>query len=191
MKKKVTYSIFIALILIIVAIIGSTYAYYSLVAAGSNKNVSTNSEKYEVIYNGGTDIDSTNCQMNVVARKEDGCSTVVEIGVSEDVNVKINANLYINIDLISDKLKTEGFKWEVYELNGTNETLVSNGNFKNIPNNNQIQIVSNRLLTYPPKKYKIYFWIDGNLTNNTIANSSFRGYIGANTEMLTGIVNNS
>ena len=49
MKKEVIYSIAITLLLIVVAIIGSTYAYYSLIATGSNRNVSTNSEKYEII----------------------------------------------------------------------------------------------------------------------------------------------
>lgn len=191
MKKEVTYSIFISLLVIAVSIIGSTYAYYSLTATGTNRAVSTSSKKYEIVYRGGTDIDSSNCQMNIVASKEGGCNTIVEFGLGSDVDMAINGNLFINIDSISDELKIEGFKWEVYQLNGTTETKVSSGNFKTIPANNQIQILTNQPLSTTIAKYKIYLWIDGNLTGNDVVNTSFRGYIGANTEAITGIVKNS
>ncbi len=191
MKKEVNYSIIVTALVVIFATIGSTYAYYSLVASGNNKNVVSSSEKYEIIYRGGTNIDSTNCEMRVVSSKEGGCSTTVEFGLGSGVNVAVNGNLFINLDSISDALKIAGFKWEVYQVSGQTETFVSQGNFQNIPVSNQIQIVTNRPLSTTVAKYKIYFWIDGNLTDNNVANATFSGYIGASTETLTGIINNS
>ena len=191
MRKEVTFSILVVVIVSIIAVIGSTYAYYSLVATGTNRTVTANAEKYDVIYTGGTHINSQTCAMNVVANKEAGCHTDVQIGVSSGVTVTINADLFINIDTISAGLKTAGFKWEVYRVNGTTETLVSNGNFSSIPANNQITILSNEPLSTTIKTFRIYLWIDGNMTDNSVAGTSFDGYIGANTEQLTGIVNNN
>ncbi len=191
MKKTILYPILITIFLVIIAVIGSTYAYYSLVTYGNNRTVSANSEKYEVVYTGGTHINGETCEMNIVASKEEGCHTDVNIGISNGVNVTVNANLFINVESISNELKTAGFKWEVYRVAGQTETLVSSGNFASIPNNNQITILTNEPLSTSLKTFRIYFWIDGNLTDNSVAGKSFDGYIGANTEVLTGIVNNN
>lgn len=191
MKKEVMYSIIITLLLTVITIIGSTYAYYSLTATGTNRNVSSTSEKYEVVYNGGTHINSSTCEMKIVANKEQGCHTDIEIGVATGVSIDIKANLFINVTSISNELKTAGFKWEVYRLNGNTETYVTSGNFASIPANNQLTILTNETLSTTLKKFRIYIWLDGNLTDNNVAGKSFEGYIGANTEQLTGIVNNS
>ena len=191
MKKKFLYSIVITLLVIVAAVAGTTYAYYSLSAAGTNRNVSSKSEKYEVIYNEGTYINSETCEMDVVASKEEGCYTDIEIGLANGVNVAVNANLYINVVSISPELQTAGFKWEVYRLNGNTETYLTNGNFQTIPANNQIVILTNESLSTTKKKFRIYIWLDGNLTDNTVVGKSFNGYVGANTEILTGIINNS
>ena len=191
MKKEVMYSILITLLLAIITIIGSTYAYYSLTATGTNRNVTSTSEKYEVVYNGGTNINSSTCEMKIVGSKEQGCHTDVQIGVATGVSVTINANLFINVTSISDELKVAGLKWEVYRLNGNTETYVSSGNFANIPANNQVTILTNEPLSTTLKTFRVYVWFDGNLTDNNVAGQSFEGYIGAHTEQLTGIVNNS
>ena len=191
MKKEVMYSIIITLLLTIITIIGSTYAYYSLVATGTNRNVSSTSEKYEIVYTGGTHINSSTCEMKIVGSKEQGCHTDIEIGVATDVSITVNANLFINVTSISDELKVAGLKWEVYRVSGNTETRVSNGNFANIPNNNQVIILTNEPLSTTLKKFRVYIWLDGNLTDDSVAGKSFEGYIGANTEQLTGIVNNN
>ena len=157
MKKEVLYSSFITIFLIIITIIGSTYAYYSLVASGNNRTVNATSEVYEVIYHGGTDITPETCSMNVVGSKEQGCNTTIEIGLGQNVTVAVNANLYIEVDSITDNLKISGFKWEVYKLNGQTETFVSRGNFANIPNDNKILMTSNQPLSATLSQYKIYF----------------------------------
>ena len=191
MKKEVVYSIIITILLTVITIIGSTYAYYSLAATGTNRNVTSTSEKYEIVYNGGTHINSSTCEMKIVASKEQGCHTDIEIGVATGVSVTVNANLFINVTSISDELKVAGLKWEVYRLSGNTETHVSNGNFANIPNNNQVIILTNEPLSTTIKRFRIYIWLDGNLTDDSVVGKSFEGYIGANTEQLTGIVNNS
>ena len=191
MKREVTFSIFITIFLAIVAIVGSTYAYYSLVASGNNRIVNANSEIYEIIYHGGDDIGPDSCPMGVVASKDDGCNTTVEIGLAQGMTVAANANIYIDVISISDNLKIAGFKWETYKLNGQTETLVSSGNFTNIPNDNKILAAANQPLSTTLAQYKIYFWLDGELVDNDILGASFSGAISASTDVLTGIVNNS
>jgi len=191
MKKGILYSVFITIFLIVVTIVGSTYAYYSLVASGNNRTVNATAEIYEIIYHGGDDITPDTCPMNVVANKEQGCNTVVEIGLGAGVTVNANANIYIEIASITNNLKIAGFKWEVYKLNGQTETFVSRGNFSNIPNDNKIPVATSQPLSTTLAKYKIYLWLDGNLTDNDVSGASFNGHITASTDVLTGIVNNN
>ncbi len=191
MKQKTIYSIIITLLIVVITIVGSTYAYYSLSATGDNTNVTVSSEKYEVIYHGGEDITSATCPMQVVSSKEGGCNTTVEIGLAQGVTVAANANFFIDVISITDNLKIAGFKWEIYSLNGQTETLVNSGNFASIPANNQIQIASNLPLSTTLKQYKIYIWVDGNLTDNEVLGSSFSGAISASTDVLTGTVRTS
>ena len=191
MKKNKSYSIFITLLLMIVAVAGSTYAYYAFAATGNNTNITVTSEKYEIVYHGGEDITSSTCTMQVVGSKEAGCNTTVEIGLAQGVTVAANANLFIDVINISDNLKIAGFKWEVYRLNGQTETRVNYGNFASIPANNKIQILTNEPLSTTLKQFKIYIWIDGNLTSNDVVGATFSGAISASTDFFTGTVNNS
>ena len=191
MKKELITSIIVTVLLVILAVIGSTYAFYSLSATGSNHGVSTNSKKFEIVYNGGTAISTSNCPMNLTTSKDGGCSTTIQIGLASGVDVAVNASIYIKVNTITDNLKIAGFKWELYSVNGQTETLVANGNFASIPANNTIVMASNQALSTTLKTYKVYFWIDGSLANNSVYPSSFGGSVGAYTDQLTGIVNNS
>ena len=191
MKKQVLYSVFIVAFLAVITIISSTYAYYSLVATGSNQTVNANAEIYEIIYHGGNDITSQTCPMSVVSNKDQGCNTTVEIGLTQGVTVSVNANLYIEVTSITDNLKVAGFKWETYKINGQTETRVAYGDFSNIPNDNKILIASNQPLSTTLAQYKIYIWIDGALTDNSVSGASFSGHVTASTDTLTGIVNNN
>lgn len=186
MKNKVTISIIIVLLMIIV-VVGSTYAFFSSVASSNNSNVSASAEKYEIVYTGGTEIDG---DIKMLSSHVGADNTTVQIGLASGVNVTVNATLYIKVTTISPALAVAGFKWEVYEVNGGTETLKNSGTFQGASANSEINILTMPLST-TIKSYKVYFWADGNSVSNEISGTNFNGYIGAKSDVITGIVDNS
>ena len=187
MKKDFSHSIIVVLLLLVITIAGSTYAYFSAVATSNNSIVNANSEKYEIVYHGGTEI---NGHIRVLGSHENADNTTVEIGLAQGVTASINATLFITVENISPALSTESFKWEVYQVNGQEEVLKNSGNFLNAEADDEISILTIPLST-TLTSYKVYFWVDGSSTGNEINGSTFNGYIGAKTNILTGIVDNS
>ena len=186
MRKEITIAISVV-VLIIAIIAGTTYSFFSSVATSNNSNVTATAEKYEIIYTGGTAIDG---DVKMLSSHVGADSTTVSIGLANGVNVSVNATLFISITEISSELAVSGFKWEVYRLNGANETLVNSGTFQGATNGGEINILTTSLST-TQTSYKIYFWADGNAIGNEISGSNFSGYIGARTDAITGIVDNS
>ena len=186
MSRKKIFIIISILLLIIATIVGATYAYFSTIISGTN-NVQADSKKYEIIYRGGDHITG---QMPITSSKEDGKVTTVEIGLAKD-SAAANANIYIQIESISKNLAISGFNWEVYRINGSNEIYMNSGNFAGKKSTDQVFIINDYELSETITKFKIYLWIDGNNSDSNITGGSFDGYIGANTNILTGIVKNS
>lgn len=187
MTKRRVLTISGILLLIAASIVGATFAYYSIIISGNN-NVQANSKKYEIIYHGGTHISG---DLQAVATKEDGKITTVEIGLASG-SATANVTLYIEIENITSNLAIAGFNWEVYRINGASEVYVNSGNFLGKATGNEIPIVTNYPLTDDQSgtltQFKVYFWIDGNNTDNTIEGGTFEGYIAARTDVITGIV---
>ena len=186
MNKKIIYSILVVL-LVIVVVAGGTYAYFSSAATSNNSNVAANPEKYEIIYNGGTAI---NADLKMLSSHVGADNTTVQIGVASGVNVEITATLFITVEQISSELATTGFKWEIYRINGNSEVLENSGTFNGKTNGSEVTLLTKQLTT-TLTSYKVYFWLDGSSMGNEIAGKTFRGYIGARTDVLTGIVDNS
>ena len=186
MNKKVLFSILLVLLIVFV-VVGSTYAYFTSVAVSNNGNVVTDSEKYEIIYNGGTEID---CDIKMLSSHVGADNTTVSIGLASGVSATVSATLFVNIEQISSELATSAFKWEIYRVSGNSETLVNSGNFNGKVAGNEVSLLTTTLsttLTY----YKVYFWLDGASAGNDVMGKTFTGYIGARTEILTGIVDNT
>lgn len=183
MSKKKLLILSTILLLIIVSIIGATYAYYNMVVSG-NDNINANAKKYEIIYRGGTHISGS---MQAVLNKEAGQNTTVEIGLSKNSAIA-NATIFIYINKISDNLAIKGFNWAVYRVEDATETYINSGNFYGANTGDQIAIINNYQISEKLTKFKVYLWIDGNNSDNSIAGGSFDGYIGANTDALTGNV---
>ena len=192
MKKDFSHSIIVVLLLLVITIAGSTYAYFSAVATSNNSIVNANSEKYEIVYHGGTEI---NGHIRVLGSHENADNTTVEIGLAQGVTASINATLFITVENISPALSTESFKWEVYRIDGTNEIYVNSDSFNGKKTGDKIPIVTDYPLTNTENetltKFKVYLWIDGNNSDNNIEGGTFEGYIGARTDVLTGIVKTS
>ena len=181
MNKKIAYSVGLVL-LIVIAIVGSTYAYFTSIATSTNSNVVATAEKYEIVYHGGTAI---NADLKTLASHVGADNTTVEIGLASGVNDSVNATLFI-----SPEIATDGFKWEVYRISGNTEILEGSGNFQGATNNSEVTLIT-KPLTTTMTSYKVYFWLDGDKTGNEIIGKTFSGYIGARSDILTGIVDNS
>ena len=116
MEKK---SFIIGIILLLVIMVGSTYAFYKW-NSSDNMDVDVKIEGATVTFNGGDDIIGT---LIPVSKKEEG--------IKKDIKVKASAegatfNLYMNLTTMTDRLKEESFKYEVYY---NDSSLVKSGNF--------------------------------------------------------------
>lgn len=182
MRKQVLYSI-MSILLLTIAVIGSTYAYFSA-SASSNENVEGTSKTFDVIYTGGTTISGP---INLGSKKEDGLNTTVNIKMAEG-SALATATLYINIEKITSNLATEGFVWEVIGTKNNTQVYYNKGNFVGTNNTtkNIVNIVENYKLSEENTSFTVYLWIDGNKVDNNIVNAEFQGYIGAKTENFTG-----
>jgi len=184
MKNKNTY-IIISVLLLAIAIVGSTYAFFFATTSQTNQ-VATGATKLKVIYTGQTRIDGSGT-MNIGLTKDDGINRTVNIAVSED-SVEANATIYINIEEITSNLRIKGLIWEVYGLQNGKEVYSDVGDFYGYDDttNNIVEIVKDYRITKDNTEFTVYLWIDGNLTNNNVIGGSFKGFIGARTENVSG-----
>lgn len=182
MKKQILYSI-ISTLLLTIAVIGSTYAYFSA-STNSNKNIEGTSKTFDVIYTGGTTISGP---LSLGIKKEDGLSTTVNIKMAAG-SALATATLYIDIEKITSNLAIDGFIWEVVGTKNNTQVYYKKGNFSgtNDTTNNIVNIVENYKLSEENTSFTVYLWIDGNQTDNSVVNAEFKGYIGAKTENFTG-----
>ena len=181
MNKQLLYSLSI-ISLLAVAIVGGTYAFYAV--STTSNNIVLDSSKFVVIYTGDTDLEG---ELTPTSSKAGGVSRTVHIGVSEDSS-EAKANIYINIEELTENLSIAGFKWEVYGMQNGVQVYSNSNNFQgyNDTTNNVIPIVENYKLTAETTDFTVYIWIDGSITDNEILGGQFRGYIGAETERFTG-----
>lgn len=183
MKKQYMYSI-IAVLVLTITTIGSTYAFFAS-SASSNNALSTNSKKFEVIYTGGSEI---NGPLKIGTRKEDGINTAVNIKVAAG-SVLAKSTLYINVERITANLANDAFVWEVIGIKNGNQVYYNRGDFQGVndTNNNVVNIVENYQLSEDDTTFTAYLWIDAIKADNSILNSEFSGYIGAKSENFTGV----
>lgn len=191
MKKTLTY----ATILLIVAIItiSGTYAFFTATITTENP-MAVEAHQLEVIYTGDTEI---NGGLDLVKDKSGGYRREVSIGISEN-SVGASANIYINIDQITTILATEALNWEIYKLENGVETEYNKGTFIDCGQPNEtkttcaagkrIYMVSDLELSTTQQTFAIYIWLNGYKAGNEVLGATLKGYIGAETENITGVL---
>ena len=191
MKRTIKYVIIILLITIVTA--GSTYAYLVAVTNSDINGLTSDGAELNVVYTGGTALEGA---IGPGIDKSSGLSTTVNIGLTAD-SVVAKANLYININLITSSLASEGFIWEVYKTVNGVETFVGDGTFvecrsntgtdtKKCSNGDKLYIINDYVLSTTSTAFTIYTWIDGNKTGSDILGATFKGTISAESEKFTG-----
>ena len=155
----------IGVILLFVLMLGGTYAYYKWTSS-NNMDFEVEIKGGTVIFEGGKDI---NGELIPTSKKEEG--------IIKDITVKGNTegatiNLYMDLTTMSDNLKEESFKYEVYY---NDNALVSSGNFgvyNSSSNPNGINYNTNgitKLTLFTGRdisvnttdKYTLYLWFNG------------------------------
>lgn len=178
MKKKIY--IIIAVIILGLATVGATYAFFT--ARVSANNLNSSSMDFKVVYTGGTTIDGS---LELLKTRDGASNTTVHIRMDEGSTLA-KANLYINIDEISSELATSGFLWEVEGKKNNTVVYTNSGNFNGKATNDKLYIVEEYQLDYVNTDFTVYLWLDFDTVGNEVIGKTFRGYIGAETEYFTG-----
>ena len=176
-KKKKIFLITGISLLVLIAIVGGTYAWYVWTTSDSDTTkIVAGVGAATVTFDGGSDI---NANLRPVSDKSKGI--VKNISVKGDTTGLV-FNMYLDITSIDTGLKDESFRYELYK--GT--TKVKEGNFSDSyltsntvtctkNNTNHIVLLTNESISTLKTSYTLYIWIDGaNYTNpNTMMNKTF------------------
>ena len=176
-KKKKIFLITGISLLVLIAIVGGTYAWYVWTTSDSDTTkIVAGVGAATVTFDGGSDISAN---LRPVSDKSKGI--VKNISVKGDTTGLV-FNMYLDITSIDTGLKDESFRYELYK--GT--TKVKEGNFSDSyltsntvtctkNNTNHIVLLTNESISTSKTSYTLYIWINGvNYTNpNTMMNKTF------------------
>lgn len=179
MKKILAYSLVLTIIAVIT--ISGTYAMFTA-SVTSDEQIDFDAHNLKVIYGG--DIEITG-YLELVRTKEEGFRRVVYIGLGED-SVDAQGKIYIYLEEISEGLASQALKWEIYEIGDEGENYLNSGTFLNTTSGEKVYLSDNIELTTTEKQYAIYLWLNGYEAGNEVRGASFRGFIGAESEIVTG-----
>ena len=158
--KGKTYMI-IGIITLVLALIGSTYAYYRYVFANVNVDTITRGLDYYITYAKGTDI--TNKVLEPSTDYTGGNSVTVTL-YKKDNSYDIYGHIYLNVTSIGTTLSnSSALKYVVTD--GTN--ILFNGKLKGVTNGSKIPLAVNIPLNTTSTKYTVYLWFDDTNTEDT------------------------
>ena len=158
--KGKTYMI-IGIIILVLAIIGSTYAYYKYVFVRVNVDTITRGLDYYITYAKGTDI--TNKVLEPSTDYTGGNSVTVTL-YKKDNTYDIYGHIYLNVTSIGTTLSnSSALKYVVTD--GTN--ILFNGKLKGVTNGSKIPLAVNIPLNTTSTKYTVYLWFDDTNTEDT------------------------
>ena len=176
-KKKKIFLITGISFLVLIAIVGGTYAWYVWTTSDSEvTNITAGIGAATVTFDGGSDISAT---LRPVSDKSKGI--IKNISVKADTTGLV-FNMYLDITSIDTGLKDESFRYELYK----ETTKVKEGNFSDSyltsntvtctkNNTNHIVLLTNESISTSKTSYTLYIWIDGaNYTNpKSMMNQTF------------------
>ena len=185
-KKFMYIGIFILLISLVSS--AGTYAWFTWISP-SNTNVTLSiGNLADVTFTSGPDINITN--LAPVYNYTDGVSTTFTVRNANSTD-SLLYKVKLEITSIANELKDESFKYTLLKDN----KVVKTGNLKDAVNGNTLILNTSSLdkgSTSSPKisTFKLYFWIDGNMENNSnMMNKSLVGKIDVGVE--TNVITNT
>ena len=168
MKKSKLFMI-ISLGVLVVCIVGSTYALYSMVLS---KNVGVNSTThglaYYINYVKGTDI--TSSTLSPSTTYEGGASSDIEFWKKDD-SYDIYGKIDLTVNTIGTNLKNSAaLKYAVVN----NGKVLKQGSLKGTSSGAKVTILKNLYLEQTKQIYTVYVWLDnseelGNISNESLS----------------------
>ena len=207
MKKIATW--ILVLLLITIITVSGTYAFFtSITSSGTPLRSATH--QLEVIYTGDEDIRGN---LNLVVDKSGGYRRQVSIALAEN-SIDAVANMYIQVESIDPELATEALTWEIYEIDSDGlEEKKATGTFLDcgavgatkskctskdriymldhvdLFTKDELNQVAEELREeLQLREYAVYIWLNGYKAANEVLGKSFTGYIGAETENISGVL---
>ncbi len=162
MNKYKIYMIF-GITVLIISIVGSTYAYYKYVLASVNVNTITKGLDYYINYTKGTDI--TSSILNPSTEYTGGNSIDISL-YKKDNTYDIYGHIYLDITKISSALSgSNALKYVVVE--GTSK--ISEGTLGGVSSNESYLLAVNIPLKATTTMYTVYLWFDETVENASSA----------------------
>ena len=177
-KKKIFVSICVVLLIILI-VAGSTYAYIESMT--NEQSVTTGSGELEVVYDISDSITGT---LRPTSSNGERLNSVAVARVTTD-SVPAAFNLYITPTVI-DGLNISALRWEVIGTNGGSTVITKSGNFNGVTANTRITLVDNYNLLTSDTTFNIYIWLDGSMLTSAINNKRFAATITADSVPITG-----
>ena len=191
MKKIAILSI--VLLVVAIATVSGTYAFFTATVTQRNPMAST-TDQLEIIYTGDTTLNDV---LHLATDKSEGHRRQVSISIAEN-SLAAKANIYIYVEQITSALATEGLVWEIYKVENGVETDKIEGSFIDCGNIGQtkrkcvsgdkLYMLTGIELTSTPQTFAIYLWLNGYKVGNEVVGATFKGYIGAETENISAIL---
>ena len=185
--KKFMY---IGIFILLISLVGSagTYAWFTWISPSNTSVTLSIGNLADVTFTSGPDINITN--LAPVYNYTDGVSTTFTVRNTNSTD-SLLYKVKLEITSIANELKDESFKYTLVKYN----KVVKTGNLKDAINGNTLILNTSSLdkgSTSSPKisTFKLYFWIDGNMENNSnMMNKSLVGKIDVGVE--TNVITNT
>ena len=153
-KDKSKMYMILGISFLVLAVLGSTYAYYKYVIATINVDTITRGLDYYINYTKGTDI--TSAALNPGSDYTSGNNLSVTL-YKKDNTYTIYGHIYLDISNISANLSSSGaLKYAVLE--GT--TKIVDGELTGTSSGNSVPLAVNIPLKTTSTKYTVYLWLD-------------------------------
>ena len=185
-KKFMYIGIFILLISLVSS--AGTYAWFTWISPSNTSVTLSIGNLADVTFTSGPDINISN--LAPVYNYTDGVSTTFTVRNANSTD-SLLYKVKLEITSIANELKDESFKYTLLKDN----KVVKTGNLKDAINGNTLILNTSSLdkgSTSSPKisTFKLYFWIDGNMENNSnMMNKSLVGKIDVGVE--TNVITNT
>ena len=187
-KKFMYIGIFILLISLVSS--AGTYAWFTWISPSNTSVTLSIGNLADVTFTSGPDINITN--LAPVYNYTDGVSTTFTVRNTNSTDTLLY-KVKLEITSIANELKDESFKYTLLKDN----KVIKTGNLKDAVNGNTLILNTSSLdkgSTSRPKisTFKLYFWIDGNMENNSnMMNKSLIGKIDVGVETNVIVSDNS
>ncbi len=174
-KKKISILIG-AIALVLVLIVGITYAYLS-----ANNKTPDNSVKAGTLLISYEDDNLNSIRLNDITPIYDKDIKEKASKISFQVNNTGTAKAYVDINITDISLPKEladlEFKWALY----SGDEKINNGNFRNVLDNKLLLTNNEEIESTKNKSYDLYIWIsESELDQSDMMNKTFTGKITIN-----------